>query len=176
VAGIIGLGALRHFTPTLDYRRNRLVLRPAGAMFKLPEGTERVPFEIWGENELTVWGTIGGGRKMAMVVQTGVPGCGVAAPSEVFDELGLKPGGVAKMIKSVGALLTGQPWTEVTAPSVAVGSVVKNRVQGWSGALDSGELWRHGVRRDAILSSEFFRGRAVTIDWTRHELIFEEKN
>src|SRR6185503_2412228 len=128
VAGIIGLGALRHFTPTLDYRRNRLVLRPAGAMFKLPEGTERVPFEIWGENELTVWGTIGGGRKMAMVIQTGLPGCGIAAPSEVFEELGLKPGGVAKMIKSMGALLTGQSWTEVSASSVAVGPVVKNRV------------------------------------------------
>lgn len=176
VAGIIGLGALRRFTPTLDYQKNRLVLRPQGRPFTAGPNATRVPFEIWGENELTVWGTIGGGRRMAMVVQTGVPGCGVAAPSEVFEELGLKPGGVAKMIKSMGALLTGQSWTEVSAPTIAVGPVVKNRVPGWSGAMDSGEMWRHGVRRDAILSSDFFRGRAVTIDWARHELVFEEKD
>ena len=176
VAGIIGLGALRRFTPTLDYQKNRLVLRPPGRPFTPGVNATRVPFEIWGENELTVWGTIGGGRKMAMVVQTGIPGCGIAAPSEVFEELGLKPGGVAKMIKSMGALLTGRSWTEVSAPSVSVGAVVRNRVPGWSGAMDSGEMWRHGVRRDAILSSDFFRGRAVTIDWARHELVFEEKD
>lgn len=173
VAGVIGLGALQRFTPTLDYRRNRLVLHPGGESFAAPDGAVRIPFEIWGESELMVWGAIGGGRKMAMVVQTGLPGCGVAAPSEVFEELGLKPGGVAKMIKSMGALLTGQPWTEVTAPSVAVGPVVRNKVPGWSGAMDSAEMWRHGVRRDAILSSEFFRGRAVTFDWSRRELVFE---
>lgn len=176
VAGIIGLGVFRRFTTTLDYQKNRLILRPLDAAWTPAPGAARVPFEIWGENELTVWGTIGGGRKMAMVVQTGVPGCGIAAPSEVFEELGLKPGGVAKMVKSVGALLTGSPWTEITAPSVSVGPVLKNRITGWSGAMESAELWRHGVRRDAILSSDFFRGRSVTFDWAKRELVFEEKD
>jgi hypothetical protein len=47
-------------------------------------------------------------------------------------------------------------------------------VPGWSGALDPAELWRHGVRRDALLGGEFFRDRRLTIDWQRHELVVEE--
>jgi hypothetical protein len=176
VAGVIGIGVLRQFTPTLDYERNRLLLLPGGTAPASGPGASRVPFEIWGENELMVYGTIAGGRRMAMAVQTGIPECGIAAPAEVFEELGLKPGGVAKMMKSVGALFTGRAWTEVAAPSVAVGPILKNSVSGWSGAMDSGEMWRHGVRRDAILSSDFFRGRAVTVDWARQELIFEERD
>jgi hypothetical protein len=46
-------------------------------------------------------------------------------------------------------------------------------VAGWSGALDPGELWRHGVRRDAILSHDFFKGMRVTYDWAAHEMILE---
>ena len=57
--------------------------------------------------------------------------------------------------------------------TVAVGPVVKDRVNGWSGALDSAELWRHGVRRDALLSSDFLSGRRVTIDWEKQELVIE---
>src|SRR5438552_2150584 len=41
--------------------------------------------------------------------------------------------------------------------------------------LDYGELWRNGVRRDGILSHDFFRGQRVTIDWERHELVVEGK-
>ena len=62
-----------------------------------------------------------------------------------------------------------------SASTVAVGPVVKSKLDGWSGALDSGELWRHGVRRDAALAGDFFRGSRVTIDWAKRELVFERK-
>jgi hypothetical protein len=39
--------------------------------------------------------------------------------------------------------------------------------------MDSGEMWRHGVRRDAVLSSEFFKGLRTTIDWKNRQLLFE---
>src|SRR6185503_18180312 len=90
VAGIIGLNLLRRFSPTIDWRRHVLELRPLGSTPQLKASAARVPFEMWGESEMMVHGTVGGNRRMAMVVQTGVPGCGFAAPSEVFDELGVK--------------------------------------------------------------------------------------
>lgn|GEM_PF-3588271 len=170
VAGVIGLNLLRRFTPTLDYRRNRLVLRRPGAPWSPPADDARVPFELWGEAELMTHGTLAGGRRMAFIVQTGFPGCGIAAPSEVLDEIGVRPGGIAKLVKSAGQMVQGRPWTEVTVPSVAVGAVTRDKVTGWSGALDAAELWRHGVRRDAVLAGQFFRGRALTIDWARREL------
>lgn len=173
VAGIIGLNLLRRFSPTIDWRRHVLELRPLASTPQLKGSAARVPFEMWGESEMMVHGTVGGNRRMAMVVQTGVPGCGFAAPSEVFDELGVKTGTMSRLVKGAGAWLQGRPWVGVTVPAIAVGPVVRDRIPGWSDALDSAELWRHGVRRDAILAGGFFENMRLTIDWSRRELAIE---
>jgi hypothetical protein len=174
VAGVIGLNLLRRFVPTLDFARRRLVLRRPGTAPSYAPSSVREPFEMWGESELTVWGSVAGGRRMAMVVQSGIPGCGLGAPREVFDELGIKSGPVARALQGAGAWLQGPAWLPVTVPAVNVGRVAADRLPGWVGALDRAELWRHGVRRDAVLSHAFFRGRRVTIDWSARELVFEE--
>jgi hypothetical protein len=176
VVGIIGLGLLRNFTPTIDYRAQTLELRRPGQPYPVGPNALRVPFEIWGEAELTVYGSLNGGRRMAMVFQSGVGGCGVAAPTEVLAEVGVKPGKLARAMKGAGSVLQGRAWTSVSVPNVAVGPLVREKVAGWSGALDPAELWKHGVRRDAILSHDFFRGQRVTIDWERRELVVEEKD
>jgi hypothetical protein len=173
VVGVVGLNFLRAFTPTLDYARHELVLRPAGTPVQAGTSAQRVPFEVWGESELTVYGSLAGGRRMAMVVQSGIPGCGVAAPPEVFEEIGLKAGTVSRVLKGAGSWLQGRPWNAVSVSTVSVGPVAEDKVPGWSGAMDSGELWRHGVRRDAILSNDFFKGKRVTFDWSKRELVFE---
>jgi hypothetical protein len=179
VAGVIGLHLLERFTPTLDFRKCALVLRrpdpTTGLRLAPAPGAEavRVPFELWGESELTVYGSLNGGRRMALVLATGVPGCGVGAPPEVFEEVGIRAGAVSRAVRSAGALLRGPRWAGVQVPTVAVGPVVKDNVRGWSGAFDAAELWRHGVRRDGLLSNDFLRGRRVTIDWERRELVFE---
>ena len=174
VAGVIGLNLLRRFTPTLDYSRRRLELKPLEADLAIARGAARVPFEMWGDGELMVYGSLAGGRRMAMLIATGLPGVGVGAPAEVMEEIGVKPGGVSRLMKGAGSFLQGRPWFEVSVPGVSVGPLVRDKVTGWSGALDPTELWRHGVRRDAILAGEFFRDRRVTIDWGRRELVVEE--
>jgi hypothetical protein len=78
------------------------------------------------------------------------------------------------MAKGAGSVLHGRRWSGANVPTVAVGPIVKDKVPGWIGALDSNELWRHGVRRDALLSSEFFRDQRITIDWGARELVVEE--
>jgi tetratricopeptide (TPR) repeat protein len=175
VAGVIGLNLLRRLNPTLDYGKQRLILRRDTAAYKRPVGAMAVPFEVWGESELMVYGSLAGGRRMAMMIQTGVPNCGVGAPREVMEEIGVKPGAVARLVKGAGQWLQGVPWTPVTVPSVAIGPVVQSNVAGWQDALSSIEMWRHGVRRDALISHDFFAKKAVTIDWENHELVFENR-
>lgn len=174
VAGVIGLNLLMRFTPTLDYARGRLELRPKAAGAGAIAGAARVPFELWGESELMVYGSLAAGRRMALILATGLPGAGIGAPAEVMEEIGVKPGGVSRVMKGAGAFTGGRPWYEVGVPGVVVGPLARDRVPGWSGALDPSEMWRHGVRRDALLGGEFFRDRRLTIDWQRHELVVEE--
>jgi hypothetical protein len=173
VAGVIGFGVLRRFTTVLNFKDGRLELSPLGTPLASGPDVRRVPFQLWGESEIMVRGSIGGGRQMNMIVTTGIPGCGIAAPPEVFEELGIKAGMMARMIKGAGTALAGVPWVQVSVAAVSVGPLSRDKVTGWSGAMSSSELWRHGVRRDAALSAEFFRGLKLGIDWTRHELVIE---
>ena len=172
IVGVIGLSLLRDHDVTFDFKARRLFLAPPGSRAKAL-GT-RVPFEVWGEGGLTLWGTLGGGRRMAMLLATGLPEAGVGAPDVVFDELGLKPGGLSRLVKGAGSWLQGRPWAQVGVPGVTVGAAAFDAQPGWSGAMDPTELWRHGVRRDALLGPGILRGRVTTIDAARHELLFED--
>jgi hypothetical protein len=174
IAGVIGMEVLRHFDVTFDYRKRALELAPLGSAAK-SAGT-RVPFELWGEDELTVWGSINGGRHLAMTLATGMPGGGFGAPDVVFEEHGLKSGGVSKAVKGAGTWLQGRAWAQINVPALTVGSVAFDKVAGWSGALEPVEMWRHGVRRDGLLGPGILLKRRVTIDWTRRDLVFEEKD
>lgn len=172
VVGVIGLSLLRGHDVTLDFKARRLRFAPLGHTPKI--AGLRVPFELWGEGGITVYGALGGGRRMAMLLATGLPEAGVGAPDVVFDELGLKPGGLSKLVKGAGSWLQGRPWAQVGVPGVTLGSVAFESQPGWAGAMDPLELWRHGVRRDALLGPGILRGRGVTIDWTNHELVFTD--
>jgi hypothetical protein len=175
VMGVIGLSVLRQFHPTFDYPGAVLVLRRPGEPIVPVADSRTVPFEMWGENDITVWGHIAAGRRMAMTVQTGIPECGVAAPAGVFQELGLKAGGVTKLMSKAGSWLGGPSWAKVGVPTITVGPVTSGKVDGWSGAMDDADLWRHGVRRDALLGNDFMRHSRVTFDWANRRMIFEPK-
>ena len=176
IAGVIGLGLLRRFTPTLDYAQSTLELRKPGVAYPVGPGARRIPFEIWGEADLTVYASINSGRKMAAIVTSGLAGCGVAAPVDVLGEVGVKPGKMSKVLHGAATVLQGQPWASVTVPTVTVGPLVRTKVKGWAGALDDAEMWRCGVRRDALLSHDFFKDQRVTIDWEKRELVVEGKD
>jgi hypothetical protein len=173
IGGLIGVNLLARFTPTLDYRKCRLELERRGAPHAFAPDAQRITFELWGEREITVYGSIATGRRMALALQTGLPGCGVGAPPEVFEEVGLKPGALSRAVRSAGSLAGGPAWSTVLVPTVTVGPLVRDKLTGCSGALGSADLWSHGVRRDAVLSSDFLRLQRVTIDWEKRELVFE---
>lgn len=172
IAGVIGMSVLRQFDVTFDYPRRRVEFAPRGTAAAI-SGT-RVPFDVWVECSLVVWGNINGGRRMAMSLSSGLPEAGLGAPEGVFDELGLKPGGVSKLMKGAGSWMQGRPWAAVNVPALTLGGVAFDKLPGWSGAMEPIEMWREGVRKDALLGPAVFRGRRVTIDWTKRDLVFED--
>ncbi|MEO5987546.1 MAG: aspartyl protease family protein [Candidatus Eisenbacteria bacterium] len=175
IVGVIGVDVLRRLDVTLDFKRQRMDLRRHGTAYT-PKEPQRVPFELWGENEITAYGSVNGGRRMALLVATGLPEAGFGGPVELFEELGIKPGPISRMVKGAGSFLQGRPWAQVSVGTVSLGTQVSDKLPAWSGAYSSSELWRHGLRRDAMLGPEWFKGRRVTIDWTKQDLVFESNN
>ena len=173
IAGVIGVDLLRRLDVTIDFKRQRMDFRRPGALYA-PKAPQRVPFELWGENEITAYGSVNGGRRMALLVATGLPEAGLGGPVELFDELGIKPGPISRMVKGAGSFLQGRPWSQVSVGTVSLGTQVSDKLPAWSGAYSSGELWRHGLRRDAMLGPEWFKGRRLTIDWVKQDLVFED--
>ncbi|HET7224101.1 MAG TPA: retropepsin-like aspartic protease [Candidatus Eisenbacteria bacterium] len=173
VGGVIGLELLQRFRPTLDLRAQRLELARPDPTWQPPAAALRVPFQIWGAGDLVVYGTIGGGRRMAMLVATGLPGCALGAPEQVLEEVGLKAGAFSRAMGGAAGRIGGQAWPQVTVPALSVGPLSRDHVPGCAGAMDAGELWASGVRRDAVLGGEFFRGRRITFDWDGRQLVIE---
>jgi hypothetical protein len=173
VSGIIGANLLARFVPTLDYKDCALVLERPDSGAGLAARPGGVPFELRGEREITVRGALGATRTMTLLLATGVPACGVAAPQVVFDEIGVKPGSIARATGKAGTWMHGPGWAGVQVPTVTIGPIARDHVAGWSGGMDAVELWRSGARRDALLSSDALRGQRVTIDWAGHRLLFE---
>ena len=171
IAGVIGLAVLERFGVTIDLKKQVLELRRLESAYDAKG--QRVPFETWGESELMVYGSVAGGRRMALQVGTGLPGAAFGSADAVFDELGLRPSRVGNLVKGAGTFLQGRPWDSVPVPTVALGAVVRDKSTGWSGVLDANALWRYGARRDGLLGPEMFRGRRVTFDWAKHSLLFE---
>jgi hypothetical protein len=176
IQGVIGASVLRRLGLTLDFRRQRVELRRPGTAYAPAVTPVRVPFEWWGEHELTVYGSLAGGRRMALLLGTGLPEGGVGLPQETTDELGLKPDILSRMAKGAGAVLQGRAWSAVVVPTVSFGAVVQDKVPAWNGAFDSRELWRHGVRRDALIGPDTFTRRRVSFDWDAMTLLFESKD
>jgi hypothetical protein len=171
IGGVIGLAVLERFGVTIDFKQQVLELRRPGVAYA-PQG-QRVPFERWGESELMVYGSVNGSRRMALQLGTGLPGAALGSTASVFDELSLKPSRVGNLIKGAGTFLQGRSWDAVPVPTIALGSIVRDRANGWSGVMSQGELWRYGARRDGLLGAEMFRGRRVTFDWAKQAMVFE---
>jgi hypothetical protein len=176
VVGVIGVQVLRAFIPTFDYRRGELWLRRPSNRPKYVAGTIHVPFEIRGEADLFVHAVVAGGRPMALEVDSGFPECGFAAPDVVLAEVGLKAGGVSKVMGGASGFMKGSPWARVMVPSITVGGVVQSGVPGWSLKSEGDDLWRNGVRSDGYLANDFFKGWRVTYDWSVRQLVFEPKD
>lgn len=172
LGGVIGVNVLRRFGVVMDMKKGQLELSRPGVALATPSTAARVPFEWWGEAELMVTGTLNGGRKMKLMLGTGLPG-GVGATQAVLDEVGVKPGSISRAVRNAGAVLQGHAWAQTTVNAAMVGTVACDKLTAWSGAFDAYEMWRHGMRRDALLGPEVWEKRRVTFDWEKSELRVE---
>jgi len=177
VDGVIGTVFLYHFLATLDYPRGELVLRPrteeALRSFEqeacspsLGSGAIVVPFWLAGDHFILAWGTINRSRPMLFLVDTGLAGKAFLAPRSTLDELRITPD---ESRATEGLTIYGKV-REVPfhIEELTLGEAREHDLEGVTGSLRVENLF--GFRIAGLISHQFFRGYALTLDFQRMRL------
>lgn len=169
VAGFIGTVLLYHFLPTLDYPRGRLVLRRKTAANLRPfvAGAARgrstaVPFWLEGDHYLVTWGAAGRGSPALFLIDTGGAGIGFVPGPAYVAEAGIELPAERADGPAIGSVKV-RPFT---ADSVSVGPLVERSIPAIFGAFPPSLETSSGFRLAGIISHEFFKHYAVTVDFT----------
>ncbi|MET7329887.1 hypothetical protein [Nonomuraea sp. NPDC005650] len=152
--GAIGTSVLSNFLSTVDYPAGKLVLRRNGRV--RPEHS--MPMWYLGDHFLLSHGTVNGLERMVFLVDTGGGDIGFTAPPATFEAAGIPipPGGGLH---------------PVTVDEVTLGSVIRRRVPGLSGAFPDWFEHGFGFRIGGLPTHEFFKPYALTFDFGRMRIL-----
>jgi predicted aspartyl protease len=175
VKGIIGTRFLMHFLTTIDYPNARLILRPKNAPVDV-QRAKVIPFWLAQTHYMVAWGTVNGSEPMLFFVDTGLAGMGFTAPEATLRDAGIAVDW-SKAEKSVGAfgdsesadivvdrLTLGSGENQVTAHNLP-GVAMKKPVEILGDRL--------GFRIGGLVSHQFFRDYALTLDFVGMNLVLK---
>ena len=183
VKGVIGTRLLMHFLSTVDYPNGVLVLqRPTSANQQRMEsrltsvGAKAIPFWLINTHYIVTWGQVNDLDPMLLFVDTGLAGAAFTAPEDVLEragisvdwskaEEGIGGGGVVEEVDiAIERLSLGAGGDEV------VGHNLLGKVSEYPPSVLGDTL---GFRLGGLISHQFFRGYAVTLDFEAMNLILE---
>ncbi len=175
VKGVIGTRFLMHFLATIDYPNTCLILRSKTARIDV-QNAKVIPFWLAQTHYMVAWGTVNGKGPMLFFVDTGLAGIGFAASESTLREAGIAVDW-SKAEKSVGAfgesegvtiavdrLTLGSDDNEVVAYNLP-GVALKKPVEVLGNRL--------GFRIGGLVSHQFFRTYALTLDFVGMNLILQ---
>lgn len=170
VDGIIGTFFLYQFLSTLDYARGELVLRR-----KTAEHFARLEFELREQNPVIVpfwmaehcmlaWGTVNKIHPLLLFVDTGLAGMGFTCPKSTVDQAGLI---LQKHLAGEGLGGGGKVASiPLVVDHLALGNAGEETIQGAFGPFPPQLENAFGFRIGGLISHQFFRPYALTIDFT----------
>jgi hypothetical protein len=183
IQGAIGTRLLMHFLSTLDYANGALILQRASAenlqsleAQAAAKGAKVVPFWLVDMHYLLAQGTVNHQGPTLFFVDTGLAGNGFTAPEPVLQAAGItvdwtksaeSPGGGGTMKGTgftVDRLTLGTGANEVVENNVP-GVAIENSVPILGEQL--------GFHVDGLISHQFFRRYALTLDFTGMRLIVQ---
>ena len=162
--GILGTVPLYHFLSTIDYVNGELVLLPRGSAAR----GVAVPFWLAEDHFMVAWGTLNGGRPMLFFVDTGLAGAGFTGPKSTVREAGvvLQPEGAVDGLGAGGAF-SAVPFE---VGELSLGDVSHEHVPAVDGAFPKQLERSMGFRIGGLISHQFFRSHALTLDFSAMRL------
>ncbi len=175
IDGILGTVLLYHFRSTIDYAGGELVLESPGtgapgaepAAAALP-GEVSLPFWMAGDHFIVTWGTVNGGPPLLMFVDTGLAGMGFTCPRSTIeaarielrrDQAGKGQGG--------GGAMSVVPFV---VDELSLGEIRRHGIDGAAGPFPPQLEWDLGFHLGGLVSHQFFRPGALTLDFAAMRL------
>jgi len=182
IGGIIGVGILKQFLSTMDYPGSRLVLRArsaaAVAAFRAAEAgriVEDVPFYLSSTHFLLTHGSLNGHGGLLFHVDSGLAGVpSFGAPEETLVYLGIPVPETAVREDVIGGGGGGFAVGEFDIDELGVGSLVREDLVGSFGGQPPGSYWMAGFIIDGLVSHNFLRDYAWTLDFDGMRMIFSQ--
>ncbi len=182
IGGIIGVGVLRQFLSTMDYPGNRLVLRERSAAsaddFRASSKeriVEDVPFYLSSTHFLLVHGSLNGYGDLMFHVDSGLAGTpSFAAPQELLEYVSIPIPEIEVRDDVIGGGGGGFAVGEFEIAELGLGSLVGHDLVGSYGGQPPGSYWMAGFIIDGLISHNFLRDYALTLDFNGMRMIFTQ--
>jgi tetratricopeptide (TPR) repeat protein len=169
LSGVIGTVLLYHFLATLDYPRGELVLRRKSAealeQFEERAAAEKqieIPFWMAGDHYIVARGRVNHAPPALFYVATGVAGFGLVSPNSTLQEARINLSGPP----AARAVESGERVNEFVVANLSLGDATAERIRGLAGAFPAFLEHSLGFRIAGMISHQFFRPYALTLDFT----------
>jgi len=180
IEGIVGTSVLRQFLSTMDYPRGRLVLRERSqaGLSDLERGVagtveDEIPFYMQSTHSLLVHGSMNGHGGLLFHVDSGLAGVpAFGAPRETMEYLGIPIPEVAVHEGVIGGGGGGFATGTFPVAELGLGRLVKKDLTGSFGGLPPGSYWHLGFIQDGLVSHNFLREYAWTLDFDGMRMVF----
>ena len=170
LSGVIGTVLLYHFLPTLDYPAGELVLRHKSPevlrQFEERATAEKqieIPFWMAGDHYIVAHGRVNHAPPVLLYIVTGIAGFGFACPNSTLQ--------AARIDLSATPLL--QPASQgntgiqqFVVDDLSLGGATAQNIRGLAGAFPAFLEHSLGFRIAGMISHQFFRPYALTLDFT----------
>jgi hypothetical protein len=180
IGGIVGTGVLKQFLSTLDYGSGRLILRRPDEegrqeLMRAASGKTvvAVPFVLAATHFMMARGQLDDKEGLTFFVDSGLASeAAFTAPLQTLKYAGI-PIPERKVREGIGGgggggFATGQ----FPIKKLGLGPLVQENLKGDYGSNPPESYWRLGFINDGIISHQFLRKYAWTIDFARMKMIF----
>ncbi len=182
IGGIIGVGVLKQFLSTMDYPGNRLVLRErsdaAVEAFRSAEAdgiVDDVPFYLSSTHFLLVHGSLNEYTDLMFHVDSGLAGTpAFAATQELLEYASIPIPEIEVRDDVIGGGGGGFAVGEFEITELGLGSLVGHDLVGSYGGQPPGSYWMAGFIIDGLISHNFLRDYAWTLDFDGMRMIFSQ--
>jgi predicted aspartyl protease len=166
IDGIVGTVILYHFRSTIDYQGGRLVFDTRTAD---EAGAVAIPFWLADSHYVVARGQANGAAPMLFLVDTGLAGAGFTCPPSTMRAAQIHPRrDDATRGTGVGGSFDILPFT---LAELRLGDVRRAHIDGITRAFPPQLEWDLGFHIGGLVSHQFFRPGALTLDFAAMQLI-----